>query len=223
MAQSKISALFALIFLLFTYLSLADVLNVTIHTPTDNLYLQRSSSGSLTIWQYKDSPPPSTFVSNDSFISRDTDGRYLIYFPSEIQATNLSRILLQPIDKIPIGARGFRLSYMQGSAGLDGVFIGTDIVGNGMYIVACVPQYLNNNITILAAKNSPFPPEVQFTSDSNLPYLPFTTLGFPHDGCQPVTFVTESEVAPLAWGSVAPSFEAISEADTEYIGGISSS
>ncbi|KAK6514509.1 hypothetical protein TWF281_004707 [Arthrobotrys megalospora] len=209
--------IYSLLTLLLLTFSTAQLLNVTVHTPTQNIYLQRSPSGSLVFWQYNTTTPPATLVSNNSLISRDIDGRYLIYFPSEIQATNLSRVLLQPIDQIPLGARAFQLTYMQGTGNLDGVFIGTDTLGNGMYLIACTPKQYMNNITLIAARNSPFPPEVQFTVDSNLPYLPFTTLGFPQDGCGAVTLVAEG-VNPLAWGSVAPDFVAISQEDNEYAG-----
>ncbi|KAK6497114.1 hypothetical protein TWF506_004589 [Arthrobotrys conoides] len=198
----------------------AQVINTTLHTPSTDLYIQRSPSGSLTLIPFT-TPPLPNFISNSSFITQDTSSNYLLYFPQEIATTNLSRILLQPISQIPKGARGLRLTYMQGSAGLDGIYIGTDTLGNGFYIVACVPRILNNRITILLAKNSPFPPNVEFTNDINQEYLPFTTLGYQHNGCDPLTIVAgDSGIDALAWGSVAPGFGGIGEEDLEYVGDV---
>ncbi|KAF3182009.1 hypothetical protein TWF225_006508 [Orbilia oligospora] len=201
----------------------ADIINTTIHTPSTNLYLQRSPSGSLILFPFTTtSPPPPTFISNSSFISQDTLQNHLVYFPSDLTATNLSRVLLQPLSQMPLGARGLRLTYMQGSSGLDGIYIGTDTLENGVYLIACVPLILNNNITLLVARNSPFPPNVEFTNDVNAGYLPFTTLGFQHDGCEAVTLVAgDSGVEPLAWGSVAPKFGVIGEEEVQYVGGVS--
>ncbi|KAK6329913.1 hypothetical protein TWF718_003340 [Orbilia javanica] len=207
--------------LLLLPVSLSTVLNTTVHTPTNNLYLQRSPSGSLVLIPFESSPPPATFVSNASIITQDTSSNYLIYFPSELSATNLSRVLLEPLSSMPLNARGLQLTYMQGSSGLNGVYIGTDSLNNGMYLVACIPLIYNNNITLLVARNSPFPPEVEFTNDLNQAYLPFTTLGFEQDGCQAVTLVAgEDGIEGLAWGSVAPGFGGIDEEDLRFVGGV---
>ncbi|KAF3232278.1 hypothetical protein TWF192_010039 [Orbilia oligospora] len=206
--------------LLTSSTSTANIINTTIHTPSTNLYLQRSPSGSLILFPFTTTPPPPTFISNSSFISQDTLQNNLVYFPSDLTATNLSRILLQPLSEIPLGARGLRLTYMQGSSGLEGIYIGTDTLENGLYLVACVPLILNNNITLLVARNSPFPPNVEFTNDVNRSYLPFTTLGFQHDGCEAVTLVAgDGGVEALAWGSVAPRFGVIGEEEVQYVGG----
>ncbi|KAF3223655.1 hypothetical protein TWF679_000093 [Orbilia oligospora] len=209
-----------LLLLLTSSTSTANIINTTIHTPSTNLYLQRSPSGSLILFPFTTTPPPPTFISNSSFISQDTLQNNLVYFPSDLTATNLSRILLQPLSEIPLGARGLRLTYMQGSSGLEGIYIGTDTLENGLYLVACVPLILNNNITLLVARNSPFPPNVEFTNDVNRSYLPFTTLGFQHDGCEAVTLVAgDGGVEALAWGSVAPKFGVIGEEEVQYVGG----
>ncbi|KAF3308844.1 hypothetical protein TWF173_000653 [Orbilia oligospora] len=224
MLYQTITTLSLLLFLTSSKCTAETIINTTIHTPSTNLYLQRSPSGSLILFPFTTttSPPPPTFISNSSFVSQDTLQNHLVYFPSDLTATNLSRVLLQPLSQIPLGARGLRLTYMQGSSGLDGIYIGTDTLENGLYLIACVPLILNNNITLLVARNSPFPPNVEFTNDVNRSYLPFTTLGFQHDGCEAVTLVAgDGGVEALAWGSVAPKFGVIGEEEVQYVGGVS--